>query len=102
VGSENTPLLPQRVKSGSVSGLALLFVEPCPLGLQTVFSTHCPSQSLNIQLFISLELFSCVWEIAEWMERERVLGIFAMRVFDACLFFEACSHSIFSLSGDFS
>jgi hypothetical protein len=43
VGSENTPLLPQRVKNGSVSGFALLFEEPCPLSLQTVFFTHCPS-----------------------------------------------------------
>ncbi len=40
VDSENTPLLPQRVKSGSVSGSALLSFgeEPCPLRLQTVFS----------------------------------------------------------------
>ena len=38
VGSENTQLLPQRVKSCSVSGFALLFEEPCPLSLQTAFS----------------------------------------------------------------
>jgi len=40
VDSENTSLLPQRVKSGSVSGSALLSFgkEPCPLRLQTVFS----------------------------------------------------------------
>jgi hypothetical protein len=45
---KNTPLLPQRVKSSSVSGLALLFEEPCPLSLQTVFSANRPSQSKNI------------------------------------------------------
>jgi hypothetical protein len=44
---KNTPLLPQRGKSGSVSGLALLFEEPCPLSLQTVFSANRPSQSKN-------------------------------------------------------
>jgi len=43
VGSKNTQLLPRRDKSSSVSGLALLFEEPCPLGLQTVFYTHYPS-----------------------------------------------------------
>jgi hypothetical protein len=32
-------LLPQRVKTISISGLALLHEEPCPLGLQTVFLT---------------------------------------------------------------
>jgi len=38
---ENTQALPQRVKACSVSGCALLSYgeEPCPLRLQTVFST---------------------------------------------------------------
>jgi hypothetical protein len=38
---ENTQPLPQRVKACSVSGFALLSYgeEPCPLRLQTVFST---------------------------------------------------------------
>jgi hypothetical protein len=38
---ENTQTLPQRVKACSVSGSALLSCgeEPCPLRLQTVFST---------------------------------------------------------------
>ncbi len=38
---ENTQPLPQRVKACSVSGSALLSFgeEPCPLRLQTVFST---------------------------------------------------------------
>jgi hypothetical protein len=38
---ENTQALPQRVKACSVSGSALLSFgeEPCPLRLQTVFST---------------------------------------------------------------
>jgi len=38
---ENTRALPQRVKASSVSGSALLSCgeEPCPLRLQTVFST---------------------------------------------------------------
>jgi len=38
---ENTQALPQRVKVCSVSGFALLSCgeEPCPLRLQTVFST---------------------------------------------------------------
>jgi len=40
-GIKNTLVLPQRVKTSSISGLALLSKgeEPCPFGLQTVFST---------------------------------------------------------------
>jgi hypothetical protein len=39
---KNTLVLPQRVETNSVSGLTLLFEEPCPLGLQTVFSSIQP------------------------------------------------------------
>jgi len=46
-GFKNTQALPQRVKACSVSGFALLSYgeEPCPLRLQTVFSTQKPSQN---------------------------------------------------------
>ncbi len=45
-GFKNTHLFPQRGKRCSVSGSALLSSgeEPCPLRLQTVFSTQKPSQ----------------------------------------------------------
>jgi hypothetical protein len=48
-GFKNTHLLPQQGKKCSVPGFALLSCgeEPCPLRLQTVFSTHKPSQSLG-------------------------------------------------------
>jgi hypothetical protein len=42
---KNTPLLPQRVKSGSIPGFALLFPlveEPCPLSLPYGFFTTQP------------------------------------------------------------
>jgi hypothetical protein len=55
---KNTPLLPQRVKSGSVSGLTLLFEEPCPLSLQTVFSANRPSQNKNIYRSGKARVFS--------------------------------------------
>jgi len=44
--SENTPLLPQRVKSGSIPGFALLSLRSrnhARSTFHTVFSTHCPS-----------------------------------------------------------
>jgi hypothetical protein len=40
------------------------------------------------------EFFSVVWKIGVWMEQGLAFGIFATRVFDVCLFFEACAHSI--------
>jgi len=46
VDSENTPLLPQRVKIGSIPGFALLFLwarNHARSAFHTVFSTHCPS-----------------------------------------------------------
>ena len=76
---ENTQPLPQRVKVCSISGFALLSYgeEPCPLRLQTVFSTlnliypetppeFCPSRKWRcfqvrffskIDIFLSLFLF---------------------------------------------
>ena len=47
-GFKNTHLLPQRGKKCSVSGSALLSYgeEPCPLCLQTVFSTQKPSLTM--------------------------------------------------------
>jgi len=48
--AENTQPLPQRVKACSVSGSALLSCgeEPCPLRLQTVFSTLSLIFHLNL------------------------------------------------------
>jgi hypothetical protein len=46
VDCENTPLLPQRVKSGSIPGFALLSIwsrNHARSAFHTVFSTHCPS-----------------------------------------------------------
>jgi hypothetical protein len=44
---KNTPLLPQRVKSGSIPGFALLSLpsgeEPCPLSLPYGFLNTQPS-----------------------------------------------------------
>jgi len=63
---KNTLLLPQRVKSNSDQGFALLSSreEPCPLSLSHGFFTIQPSPSVSTRIGLFFPLFSVPEKVA--------------------------------------